>query len=416
MPEGLWRALTTGTPNRPEIKLAVSCHSAYAQARFAARFFSGSPTRGSRSSAGAVNFFYTVSLKAYVLILLAVIPTATAQDPPGNQPTAELKQLQALFAAGATSLQAKKFADAEVTFGKLRTLDSMMGSFGLAQAYMAQGKEADARRILGEEAAKNPARPEFPIAIGDIAVRTGRYDMALEEFQKALSLLGFSSASGFYLHRGAYGADPLTDSLAAIGGPDKTPKGAAGIYLRISEVYGLKKDTDGAITALRKARELQPHDAAVLANLGIALEASGKKEEAIGVYREALKANANDPVVLNNLAFLMADNGGDLFIALRYARRAQFLQPETLEITDTVGWVSLKQGWIDDAILTFSDLVRKQPGNRTFRAHLLAALDKKPEPSATEQELKAALKGEPADDNNEKILTLLKPPEKQEPF
>jgi len=354
-----------------------------------------------------------VFLKSLTFVAFAVLLTAAAaQTPPAKAPAPDPKQERTLFLTGGARLQEKKFEDATAAFGKLRQLGDVAGTFGIAQVLMAQGKADEAIRFLANEAANNPARAEFPVAIGDLEMRAGRNDQALEQFQKALTLIDFKSAEGFYVHRSRFGVNPLEDSLAALAGPDGTPRGAAGIYARISEIYNQNKDAASAIAALRKARELQPHDAVVLGTLGAALEGGGKRDEAIALYREALVVQPNDAMALNNLAFALADSGGDLFEALRYARRAQYTQPDSPEIADTIAWISLKQGWIDDALAAFVGLVRKQPGNPIFRNHLVAALDRLEKPAPSILELKTALKAAPSDENNQKILKLMSPPQK----
>jgi tetratricopeptide (TPR) repeat protein len=316
-----------------------------------------------------------------------------------------------LFRAGVVSLQAGKFAEAETAFRNLYAAvpGNVMGLEGVAQVYVAQGKKDDALRILDEELAKKPAWPELHVLIGDTAMRAGGYDRALTEFRRALDGMDFKNANNFYVRRGGDGSN----ALAVLIGPDGTPKGAAGIYLRIAEVYRAKNDPAASVAALRSADELAPHTGAILGNLGVELDASGKKKEAVEAYRAALKVNPNDPEALNNLSFLIADSGdGDLYEALRMARHAKQLAPNVPDIADTEGWVSLKLGWTDDAIGIFGDLVRKRPDSKQFREHLLLALEKNGEKTVKVTELIAALKQEPTADNQDKVKVLLEKPVK----
>ncbi len=64
-------------------------------------------------------------------------------------------------------------------------------------------------------------------------------------------------------------------------------------------------------------------------------------------------------MALNNLAFLMAETGGDLDDALTKAQRAKQLLPSLYEISDTLGWIYLKKNLADKAIDIFKDLVAK---------------------------------------------------------
>jgi tetratricopeptide (TPR) repeat protein len=337
-------------------------------------------------------------LAAILLALAGLAPVAVGQSP-----------ADALFRTGLSNLQAQRFEQAEAAFRQLSDAEpgTLRGLLGVAQVYMAQHKEDDALRVLEEESAKPPVRPGLLVAIGDTAMRARRFDEAIAEFQQALEGIGFKSETTFYVHRGAIGGNPVVDSVNALVGPDATPKGAASVYLRLSEAWHQKGDDKTALATLGNARELLPRDPVILGNLAMLLEAAGQKRDALDAYRGVLEASPNNALALNNAAFLMAETGGDLYQALRYARRAQLLEPKLQQISDTIGWVTLKLGWTDDAVGTFVQLVRSQPANITYRAHLAAALDKMAFRSPAVDELKAALRKEPSPDNEQTIKTLL---------
>ena len=129
--------------------------------------------------------------------------------------------------------------------------------------------------------------------------------------------------------------------------------------------------------------------------------------EAKQVYEATLKLDPNNGVALNNLAFLIAENGGDLDDALTKAVRAKQLLPGMAEVSDTLGWIYLKKNLSDNAIEIFKDLVSKQPNQSTFHYHLAMALQQKGDRSRALEQLKEALKYNPPKEEKDKIQQMI---------
>jgi tetratricopeptide (TPR) repeat protein len=107
------------------------------------------------------------------------------------------------------------------------------------------------------------------------------------------------------------------------------------------------------------------------------------------------------------LAFLLAENGGDLNDAVTYAQRAKQLLPGLNEISDTLGWIYLKKNLSDNAIQIFQELVTKAPNNSTFRYHLGMAFSQKGDKPRAIKELQQALRSNPPKDEEGKIRDLI---------
>jgi Flp pilus assembly protein TadD len=177
--------------------------------------------------------------------------------------------------------------------------------------------------------------------------------------------------------------------------------------LRIGEALRRKGDDAAAIAALQKAREFKPEDVPTLVTLALVLDHAGRWTEGRSVYEAALKLDSANPVALNNLAFLMAEHGGDLDDALTKANRAKQLLPTMHEVSDTVGWIYLKKNLADAALEIFRDLVQKVPDHSTFRYHLGMAWSQKGDKPKAIKELQEALKHNPAKAERDKIQDLL---------
>src|SRR5205085_2944881 len=136
---------------------------------------------------------------------------------------------------------------------------------------------------------------------------------------------------------------------------DKKSRGAGDLYLRMGETCRRKGDFSGAITNLQKAREILPDNTVALATLALTLDSAGRKTEAKQAYEQCLKVDPRHAVVLNNLAYLLAENNGDLDQALTYAQRAKQLLPNLSEVSDTLGWIYLKKQLTDNAVQAFKE-------------------------------------------------------------
>jgi tetratricopeptide (TPR) repeat protein len=259
-----------------------------------------------------------------------------------------------LFQLGVVNLVENRYQEAEDAFRRAYQLNpaNSRGLMGIVETNMAQNKT-------------------------EAALRAGKYDMAIGTYQKMLE------------------------------NTEKGSKIQGDVYLRLGETYRRKADLGNAIRDLQKARETLPDNIVVLETLALVLDAASRKNEARQVYEATLKLDPNNGVALNNLAFLMAENGGDLNDALTKAVRAKQLLPGLPEVSDTLGWIYLKKNLSDNAIEIFKDLVAKQPGQSTFHYHLAIALQQKGDRSRALEQLKEALKYNPPKEEKDKIQQMI---------
>ncbi len=294
----------------------------------------------------------------------------------GGQQTAT--PADTLFQSAAAQFSQGNFHDAEESFRRLSEIEptNSRGILGLAEAWVAQKKPDAALRLLQAEADKYPNRADLHFGIGNLALRTARYDLAIAEFQIVLESVASNS------------------------------KGAADLYLRIADAYRLKGDLEFAIAMLQHAQSLQPANPVIMNALAFTLESAGNRQPAAELYRKMLELDPKNGTALNNLAFMLADS--DAALALAYAHRARQLFPNEPTIADTLGWVYLKLKRADDAISLFRDVVQKNPGNATYRYHLAAGLELKGSHAEARREAETALKSTPSKDDEQKLNDLLR--------
>jgi tetratricopeptide (TPR) repeat protein len=284
-----------------------------------------------------------------------------------------------LFQLGVVNLSESKYKEAEDSFRRSYELNpaNSRGLMGVVETEIAQNHTDQAMQLLQAESAKAPSRMDFLLALGNTAARAGRLDVAISYFEKVAAAL---------------------------------PKGSTAqgdLYLRIGETYRRKGDFTSSIVALQKSRAILPDNAVVLSTLALVLEVAGRWSEARQVYEVILKLDPANGVVLNNLAFLLAEHGGDLDDALTKAQRAKQLLPNLTEVSDTLGWIYLKKNLTDNAIDIFKDLVNKVPGQAVFRYHLGMAYSQKGDKTRALKELQDALKFNPTKGDRDKIQQLI---------
>jgi tetratricopeptide (TPR) repeat protein len=285
----------------------------------------------------------------------------------------------ATYQMGVVDLGEKKYKDAETAFRRSYELNpaNTRGLMGVVLTYMTQGLTDKAVQFLQAEIAKAPARMEFHETLGDVGVSAGRFDMAIAEFQQVLAA---------------------------------TPKGTAAqgsLYLKMGEAYQRKGDFASAINALQEARKTLPENERVLTNLAITLASVDRWPEARQVYEATMKIDPNNGIVLNNLAFGLAEHNGDLDQALTMAQQAKRLLPTMAEVSDTLAWIYLKKNLPDQALPILHDIVTKNPGRPTFHYHLGMAMAQKGEKSQAREEVNKALALNPASDEKKQIQDFL---------
>jgi tetratricopeptide (TPR) repeat protein len=272
-------------------------------------------------------------------------------------------------------LNEKRYKDAENAFLELQKKypADPRGIMGLSETYAAQKQYDKGIALLQAELVKQPNHSELRAAIGNLAYRAHQYDLAISQYEELL----------------------------------KANSQAGDVWLRLGDSYRLKGDIQSAIRCFRKTTELRPNDVNGWLQLALVLDATGQREQARPVYQQILKLQPDNAVALNNVAYMMAESGGDLDQALAYAQRARQKAPGNQAIADTLGWIYIKKNLSDDAIRILRNLVTQAPDVSTYRYHLAMALFQKGDKAEARKQLQAALQKRPSQDEAAKIKELM---------
>jgi len=254
----------------------------------------------------------------------------------GGGEKTDTADVESLFQGGAHALLQHDYQRAQELFEKvIAEQPNYKGAhLSLGFALMARNRISDALSEFHKEEEISPDDPHVYQATAGYLTQMGRLDEAILEWRKLLKV------------------DPKNPTAA----------GALGELL-----YQEGKYAD-AVDVLEAAVKNAPDSPGLLAQLGSAYLKTGQNDKAVARFREAVEAK-DDSMLLNNVAYTLAENKLSLDLAQQYAEKAvakldkQMQEAESsqglrttfyqtglrvayeLSLTwDTLGWVYFQQG------------------------------------------------------------------------
>jgi putative PEP-CTERM system TPR-repeat lipoprotein len=162
----------------------------------------------------------------------------------------------------------------------------------------------------------------------------------------------------------------------------------AQLYVRQRRLEDARKEFEGIVK--RDPRAIGPRTM-----VGILLESQGKRDEARRWYEATVADIPSAPIAANNLAFIYAEDGTNLDVALQLASAAKKALPDNPEITDTLGWVHYKKGLLPVAVGYLEESAKHRPDNADILYHLGMTYAKLGDKAKSRDALERALKLNP---------------------
>jgi putative PEP-CTERM system TPR-repeat lipoprotein len=147
-------------------------------------------------------------------------------------------------------------------------------------------------------------------------------------------------------------------------------------YAMLGKMYYQQGRLDLARRELETYANRAPNSVPANTMLGTILQLQGRTDEAKARYNKALQTDPRAAVAANNLAWIDANNNGNLDMALQLAQTAKSQLPSRHEVDDTLGWIYYKKGLSSMAIESLSASVARQPDNPNYSYHLALAYQK----------------------------------------
>ncbi|HLG59062.1 MAG TPA: tetratricopeptide repeat protein [Vicinamibacterales bacterium] len=141
-------------------------------------------------------------------------------------------------------------------------------------------------------------------------------------------------------------------------------------YAMLGQLYMAQKKLDQARTEFEAVAARQAKPIGALTMVGMIHQAQGHTPLARKRFEEVLALDSRAAVAANNLAWIYAETGENLDVALQLAQTATAVAPEVPELMDTLGWVYYKKNLPHLAIPLFERSAAKAPNNAGYQHHL----------------------------------------------
>lgn len=260
------------------------------------------------------------------------------------------------------------------------------GLLGMQAVKLAQGKGTEAVAVLQDLVQKNPTIPAY------------RQELANFQATAGAQVLKSDPASANKLFTQA--ADNYKELL-------KNTPGITDNWLRLGTLQRQLGQSTEALASFEQASKANPKDVNALLNRGMLLETLGRGSEASDLYNRVLGIDPDNPLALNNIAFMNAEQHTNLDQAMTFAERAKKRVPNSPDISDTLGFVYLQKNLNTEALRILKQVVQENPGNPTYHFHLAMALLKQGDRSGAKEEAQKALQSSSAQDQQDKIRTFM---------
>jgi putative PEP-CTERM system TPR-repeat lipoprotein len=310
--------------------------------------------------------------------------------------------------------------------------------FLLVRAYLAQNQADAAQKVADELIALTPGRPEARVlsagvalarkdqaraladaneavkiapdsleawlAKGEVHERGGQREEARTAFRRALAVAPQSTAPAAALARLELAAGNPDAALEAARRAQQSPETRLeGMALEGDVMMQLKRPADAAkvyeqlqaarpstqgVVRLYSARRAagatapeqaladwlrtNPDDVSVRLVLAEHWQGTGEQARAAGEYEALLERQPNNAIALNNLAWLYSLSNDAR--ALPTARKAYELAPRVPAIADTLGWILVNNGQVDEGTVLLREAAKAAPDAKDIQYHLAAAL------------------------------------------
>lgn len=131
--------------------------------------------------------------------------------------------------------------------------------------------------------------------------------------------------------------------------------------LGLANSLALTTRPNEAMILYEELQRLRPADTRVWTQYAALASQAGRPADAVRAYRSAVSRDDTNPLVLNNLAWILVKTGQDLPEALALAQRAQKLMPNNSDIDDTLATVYRKMGLDRNALSVYQQMLKYAP-------------------------------------------------------
>lgn len=291
---------------------------------------------------------------------------AVAQDAASAMPN-DSRILEAL---GRVQMESGNKEQAINTFRRLVSMDpkSVLPYSRLADVYMASGQPKDAIVILRKAMDVKPDFWPTQLALIQVLLKTNQSKEALG-FALQLQQSQPGSDAGYVLEARTHMHTKSRDAaLAALRRGSTRNPSSPGLG---TDLYRLLLDMGrtGEADRFAEARlKTNPEDKRFAHQVSTVLVLRGELDKAEALVSRVLSMDANDPLALNNMAWILAERGKPG--AVGYAQKAVAAMPNNAAFVDTLAMAQAAANQPGEALATQKRAVEMAPMNNTLRLNL----------------------------------------------
>jgi tetratricopeptide (TPR) repeat protein len=145
---------------------------------------------------------------------------------------------------------------------------------------------------------------------------------------------------------------------------------SADTALLLAEVYAGGKETEQAMQLVSQLMQKYPQTPDVIFRAGMIFESVQRWDDARKAYEHVVQLDQDNTLAKNNLAWLLAEHGGNIDVALNLAQDAKQKSVNNLQITNTIGWIYYKKGVYKMALNYLKECAEKDSKNASFQYQL----------------------------------------------
>ena len=262
-----------------------------------------------------------------------------------------------------------------------------------------------AARLFKNLIADYPEDGDLPIQLGNLYVKSGEDEQALEVFKGIIkkdpeNVDILIAIGGIYRRQKKYDESIAIFEKAMIAGGDN-PKTQATISYNLGFTYRQMGSLDEAISCFQDVVEENPDDVLAFNHLGAIYALKKKHDKAISAYQKGLKVDPNHPVILLNLA-KSYEAIGEKQKALSFYEAALRSKPGWLEAIDGYSDLLLKSDKVKEADNVVSNALKLNPDDVKMHTKMGHVYNRQSIFDSAEDEFKKALK---IDDKYKSALT-----------
>jgi tetratricopeptide (TPR) repeat protein len=295
----------------------------------------------------------------------------------------------------------KDLKGAEDIYGKIIQADADYAPayVQLGLIYNLTNRQPDALKSFNKALALNPQQTDALALVVGLNVRDKKYDEAMKacEGQKikvkdspaSLSLIEYLEGNILVAKNNSKAAQDRFKKAIEI-----EPSNPAA-YVALAQTYAREKQFDEAIREYEGVIARNHEYLAGYMAVGTIYDQKGDAKKAETYYRKALDIKRDFGPAANNLAWKLAEKGGNIDEALTFAQIAKEQLPNSPAVMDTLGYVYYLKGSYLNAIAEYQDSLARDPENAVINYHMGLAQYKNTDKAKAKDFLEKALQLDP---------------------